>query len=78
MSRSLQARLLVAFLVVIAAALGTVGVSVLLVGPGYFTEAMGHVPGDPLGEIMGEAPWRVALGSLELSILSSTGRHWSL
>ncbi len=55
MPRSLRARLLVAFLVVIVAALGTVGISVLLVGPGYFTEAMGHLPGDPMGEIMGEA-----------------------
>jgi signal transduction histidine kinase len=45
----------VAFLVVAAAALGTVEVAVLLVGPGYFTEAMGHMPGDPMGEAMGRA-----------------------
>jgi len=53
--RSLRARLLVAFLLVVAASLGTVGVAVLLVGPGYFTEAMGHMPGDPMGERMGQA-----------------------
>ena len=55
MPRSLGARLLVAFLVVAAAALGTVGVAVLLIGPGYFAEAMGHLPGDPMGEAMGTA-----------------------
>lgn len=48
--RSLRARLLAAFLVVVAASLGTVAVAVLLVGPGYFAEAMGHMPGDPMGE----------------------------
>ena len=53
--RSLRARLLLAFLLVVAASLGTVGVAVLLVGPGYFAEAMGHMPGDPMGEAMGEA-----------------------
>ncbi len=55
LARSLRARLLVAFLVVVAAAIGTVAVAVLLVGPGYFAEAMGHVPGDPMGEAMGQA-----------------------
>ncbi len=53
--RSLRARLLVAFLVVAAAALGTVGVAVLLVGPGYFAEAMGHPPGDQMGQAMAAA-----------------------
>ncbi|HEY5434960.1 MAG TPA: ATP-binding protein [Candidatus Limnocylindrales bacterium] len=53
--RSLRARLLVAFLVVVAASLGTVAVAVLLVGPRYFAEAMGHMPGDPMGEAMGQA-----------------------
>ena len=43
MPRSLRARLLIAFLVVGAAALATVGVAVLLTGPGYFAEAMGYV-----------------------------------
>lgn len=50
--RSLRARLLLAFLVVVAAALGTVGLSLLLVGPGYFMDAMRHLPGDPMGEAM--------------------------
>jgi two-component system sensor histidine kinase BaeS len=53
--RSLRARLLVAFFVVVAAAIGTVGVAVLLVGPGYFAEAMGHQPGDQMGEAMARA-----------------------
>src|SRR5512141_1898358 len=52
---SLRARLLVAFLVVAAAALATVWIGVLLVGPGYFAEAMGHPPGDPSGAAMDEA-----------------------
>jgi histidine kinase len=52
---SLRARLLAAFLVVIAATLGTVGIAVLLTGPRYFAEAMGHLPGDPLGQAMADA-----------------------
>jgi signal transduction histidine kinase len=52
---SLRARLLVAFLVVAAAALATVWIGVLLVGPGYFADAMGHAPGDPAGAAMDEA-----------------------
>ena len=55
MLTSLRARLLLAFLVVAAAALGTVGVAVLLVGPGYFADAMGHRPGDPTGAAMDQA-----------------------
>jgi two-component system sensor histidine kinase BaeS len=50
--RSLRARLLAAFLVVAAAALGTVAFAVQMVGPGYFADAMGHIPGDPMGEAM--------------------------
>ena len=53
--RSLRARLVVANLVVVGVALGTVLVAVSLVGPGYFAEAMGHLPGDPVGEQMDEA-----------------------
>ena len=59
--RSLRARLLLAFLVVIGAALGTVGIAVLLVGPGYFADAMGHGQGDPAGVAMDEAT-RAAFG----------------
>jgi signal transduction histidine kinase len=55
LARSLRARMLVAFLVVVAAAIGTVGVAVLLVGPGYFAEAMGHAPGDQMGTAMAQA-----------------------
>lgn len=55
MLSSLRARLLVAFLLVAAAALGTVFAGVLLVGPGYFADAMGHAPGDPTGAAMDEA-----------------------
>jgi len=53
--RSLRARLLLANLVVASAALGTVVVAVSLVGPGYFAEAMGHRPGDPMGALMDTA-----------------------
>jgi two-component system sensor histidine kinase BaeS len=59
--RSLRARLLLAFLVVIGAALGTVGIAALLVGPGYFADAMGHGQGDPTGVAMDEAT-RAAFG----------------
>ena len=52
---SLRGRLIIAFLVVAAAAIGTVGIAVLLVGPSYFAEAMGHAPGDPMGQAMAEA-----------------------
>ena len=55
LARSLRARMLVAFLVVVAAAIGTVAVAVLLVGPGYFAEAMGHAPGDQMGAAMAQA-----------------------
>jgi signal transduction histidine kinase len=55
LARSLRARMLVAFLVVVAAAIGTVAVAVLLIGPGYFAVAMGHAPGDQMGAAMAEA-----------------------
>ncbi|HEY6058182.1 MAG TPA: HAMP domain-containing protein, partial [Candidatus Limnocylindrales bacterium] len=51
----LRSRLLLANLVVAFAALGTVLVAVSLVGPGYFSEAMGHRPGDPEGAAMDAA-----------------------
>jgi signal transduction histidine kinase len=50
--RSLRARLLLANFVVVGAALGTVVVATSLVGPGYFAQAMGHKPGDPMGAVM--------------------------
>ncbi len=53
--RSLRSRLLIANLVVAGSALGTVAVAVSLVGPGYFAQAMGHSPGDPMGQMMSDA-----------------------
>jgi signal transduction histidine kinase len=53
--RSLRARLVLANLVVVGVALGTVLVAVSLVGPGYFAEAMGHLPDDPAGQEMDAA-----------------------
>jgi signal transduction histidine kinase len=78
--RSLRARLLVAFLVVIGATLGTVAVAALLVGPGYFAEAMGHLPGDPLGDAMdaatraafNEAMQRALVAATVIAIVSAT------
>lgn len=52
---SLRARLILANLVVAGVALGTVLVAVSLVGPGYFADAMGHLPGDPEGQQMDAA-----------------------
>ena len=54
---SMAIGLLLAFLLVAGATLGTVAVATLLVGPGYFAEAMGHLPGDPMGEAMGEGTY---------------------
>lgn len=53
--RSLRARLVVANLIVVGVALGTVLIAVNLVGPGYFADAMGHRPGDAAGEQMDAA-----------------------
>jgi signal transduction histidine kinase len=72
MPRSLRARLLVAFLVVVAAAIGTVAVAVTLIGPGYFTEAMGHLPGDPMGEAMGEATLVAFTDAMRQALLAAT------
>ena len=73
MAGSLRARLLLAFLVVVAAAIGTVAVAVTLVGPGYFTEAMGHLPGDPMGEQMGEATMVAFDDAMRQALLAATG-----
>jgi two-component system sensor histidine kinase BaeS len=59
--RSLRSRLLLANLVVAGAALGTIVVAVSLVGPGYFADAMGHRPDDPMGAVM-DAATRAAFG----------------
>jgi histidine kinase len=70
--RSLRARLLVAFLVVVAASIGTIGVAVLLVGPSYFADAMGHLPGDPMGETMGEATRAAFADAIRQALLAAT------
>jgi two-component system sensor histidine kinase BaeS len=53
--RRLRSRLVLSHLVVAISALGTVLVAVSLVGPGYFSDAMGHRPGDPEGAAMDAA-----------------------
>lgn len=70
--RSLRARLLAAFLVVAAAALGTVGFAVMLVGPGYFAEAMGHMPGDPMGQMMADATQVAFDDAMRQALLAAT------
>jgi two-component system, OmpR family, sensor histidine kinase BaeS len=71
-SRLLRARLLAAFLAVAAAALGTVGVAVLLVGPGYFADAMGHLPGDPMGQAMATATQAAFVDAMRRALLAAT------
>lgn len=70
--RSLRARLLLAYLVVIGATLGTVAVAVLLVGPGYFAEAMGHLPGDPMGEAMAVATQAAFDQAMQRALVAAT------
>ncbi len=70
--RSLRARLLVAFLVVVAVSLGTVAVAVLLFGPRYFAEAMGHMPGDAMGQAMGQATQVAFTDAMRQAILAAT------
>lgn len=72
MPRSLSARLLIAFLVVGAAALATVGVAVLLTGPGYFADAMGHLPGDPMGEAMANATQVAFTDAMRRALIAAT------
>ena len=69
---SIRARLLLSFLIVIAATLGTVGAAVLLVGPGYFAEAMGHRPGDPMGEAMDDATRIAFAEAMRQALLGAT------
>jgi signal transduction histidine kinase len=71
-SWSLRARLLVAFLVVVTAAIGTVAVAVLLISPGYFAEAMGHLPGDPMGEAMANATQAAFADAMRQALLAAT------
>lgn len=79
MFSSLRARLLLALLVVLAVALGSVWIGVLLVGPGYFADAMGHSPSDPAGLAMdqstraafAEAMFRALLGASLIAIVTA-------
>jgi two-component system sensor histidine kinase BaeS len=70
--RSLRARLLAAFLVVGVAALGTVGIAVLFTGPRYFSEAMGHLPGDPMGQVMADATREAFIEAMSRALLAAT------
>jgi signal transduction histidine kinase len=72
MPRSLRSRLLLAFLVVVAAALGTVGIAVLLVGPGYFADAMGHGPDDPTGAAMDAATLAAFADAMRRALLAAS------
>jgi two-component system sensor histidine kinase BaeS len=69
---SLRARLLVAFLLVGAAVLATVGIAVLLTGPGYFAEAMGHLPGDPMGQAMADATLAAFTEAMRQALIAAT------
>jgi two-component system sensor histidine kinase BaeS len=69
---SLRARLLAAFLLVAAAALGTVGIAVLLIGPGYFADAMGHMPGDPMGAAMADATLVAFTDAMRQALVAAT------
>jgi two-component system sensor histidine kinase BaeS len=71
-SWSLQARLLAAFLVVVVAAIGTVAVAVLLISPGYFAEAMGHLPGDPMGDAMADATQTAFADAMRQALVAAT------
>lgn len=70
--RSLRGRLLLAFLAVVAAALGTVAVAVLLVGPGYFEAAMGHMPGDTMGAVMASATEAAFVEAMQRALVAAT------
>ncbi len=72
LARSLRARMLVAFLIVVAAAIGTIAVAVLLVGPGYFAEAMGHAPGDQLGTAMAQATQAAFTEAMRQALAAAT------
>ena len=65
--KGLRGRLLTANLIVAGATLGTVLVGVSLIGPGYFQDAMGHRPGDTMGQAMDAA----TLGAFREAIRTS-------
>jgi len=69
--RSLRGRLLAAFLVVVVAVLGTVGIAVLLTGPRYLAEAMRHLPGDARGQAMADATQAAFLEAMSQALLAA-------
>lgn len=70
--RRLRSRLLLANLLVVGVALGTVLIGVSLVGPGYFEAAMGHAPGDPMGQMMDAATLAAFQDAIRTSLLAAT------
>ncbi len=70
--QSLRARLLIAFLFVVAAAIGTIAIAVALVGPAYFAEAMGHLPGDAMGDAMANATQDAFTEAMGRALLAAT------
>lgn len=70
--RSLRVRLLVALLAVGASALLTVGAAVILTGPAYFAEAMGHLPGDPMGDAMAQATQAAFTDAMRRALIAAT------
>lgn len=71
-SLSLRPRFLAAFLVVVGSALAAGAISMLLVGPGYFADAMGHLPGDPMGEAMDAVTREAFVHAMQRSLLAAT------
>jgi signal transduction histidine kinase len=71
--RRLRPRLVVSHLVVALAALGTVLVAISLVGPGYFSDAMGHRPGDPAGQAMDVATLIAFQDAVRAALLAGLG-----
>lgn len=69
--RRLRSRLVVSHLVVALAALGTVLVAISLVGPGYFSEAMGHRPGDPAAQAMDAATLAAFQDAVRTALLAA-------
>ncbi len=69
--RRLRSRLVASHLVVALAALGTVLVAVSLVGPGYFSDAMGHGPGDPQGAAMDAATLAAFQDAVRTALLAA-------
>ena len=71
-SLSLRPRFLAAFLVVVGSALAAGAISMLLVGPGYFADAMGHLPGDPMGAAMDAVTREAFMHAMQRSLLAAT------